>query len=64
MITVTVSASCLRCPWAAGSGDWAAVDRAARRHTAPGHPTVTEAKPSGEWPVPRSRETSTGQAAQ
>ena len=33
MIRLTVTASCLRCPWTA-AGDWADVDRAAQKHTA------------------------------
>jgi len=50
MITLAVSARCLRCPWsAAGPGsDWDAIDRAAEKHTKakPGHPTSTVAKPA------------------
>ena len=39
MITVTASAHCLRCDWSV-SGEWAATDRAAERHTRTAkHPT-------------------------
>jgi hypothetical protein len=40
-VTITVTAACQRCGWTAGPGAWAAVDRAAEKHTAAGHPTVT-----------------------
>ena len=46
MITVTASASCLRCPWTAGPGDWAEVDKAAEKHSKAGHPTATAARPA------------------
>ena len=47
MITVTATASCLRCGWTAGPGDWAEVDKAAEAHTRKtGHPTGTSAKPT------------------
>lgn len=45
-ITLTASASCLRCDWTA-SGDWADVDRGAEKHArSTGHPTMTSAKPA------------------
>ena len=40
MITVTVTAACLRCDWTAGPGAWAA-----EKHTSLGHPTATKAEP-------------------
>jgi hypothetical protein len=48
VITLTVTASCLRCDWTAGpvpSAGWATVERAAGKHLAPGHPVVTMAVP-------------------
>jgi hypothetical protein len=46
MIKLTASASCLRCDWTAGPGEWAEVDRAAEKHTRTGHPTATSARPA------------------
>ena len=46
MITVTVTAHCLRCEWTT-AGNWADVDKQADKHTkATGHPTATEAVPA------------------
>ena len=46
MITVTASAHCLRCDWSV-SGEWAATDRAAERHTRTAkHPTGVMAVPA------------------
>ena len=42
---MTATARCLRCDWTAGPGPWAAVDRAADKHTRAGHPTATIATP-------------------
>ena len=45
MITVTVTAHCLRCEWTT-AGNWADVDKQADKHTkATDHPTATEAVP-------------------
>ncbi len=44
---ITATASCLRCGWTAGPGDWAGVDKAAEAHTRKtGHPTGTSARPA------------------
>jgi hypothetical protein len=48
MITVTVTAHCLRCDWTAGPGDMAAVDRGAEKHTRAGHATATAAVPASK----------------
>jgi hypothetical protein len=37
---LTATARCLRCPWTE-TGDPAATDKAAERHTAVDHPTAT-----------------------
>ena len=43
---MTATAHCLGCDWTAGPGPAADVDKAADKHTGPGHPTatITEAK--------------------
>jgi hypothetical protein len=41
---ITVTAACHGCPWTAGPGQWATVDRAAEKHTKAGHPTATLAE--------------------
>ena len=47
MITLTAAARCHACPWTAGPGEWADVDKAAERHVkTAGHPTGTEARPA------------------
>jgi hypothetical protein len=46
MITVTATARCHACPWTAGPGSWAEVDRLAERHTKAGHPTGVTARPT------------------
>jgi hypothetical protein len=45
VITLTATANCLRCPWSAGPGNQATVDKQAERHTRVGHPTATLATP-------------------
>lgn len=37
---LAAAARCLRCPWTA-EGDPVAIDKAADKHTAVGHPTAT-----------------------
>jgi hypothetical protein len=39
--TLTATARCLACPWTAGPGTPADIDRQAERHTGRGHPTAT-----------------------
>ena len=46
MITLTIAARCLRCGWTAPPGTMADADRAAEKHTSPGHPTATIAEPA------------------
>lgn len=45
MTSVTAAARCLRCSWTS-AGAWAAVDKAADKHTAVDHPTATVATPA------------------
>lgn len=47
---MTAIAHCLRCGWTAGPGAVPAVDRAADKHTSPGHPTATIATPARRTP--------------
>ena len=46
MTTVTATASCLRCDWTAGPGDWTEVDKQAEKHAKTGHPVMTSAMPA------------------
>ena len=46
MIAVTATAQCLRCPWTAGPGSQADIDRLAEKHAKRGHPTATSAVPA------------------
>ena len=47
MTAITVTARCHGCDWTAGPAPWPDVDKAAEKHTATGHPTVTMAEPVG-----------------
>lgn len=46
-VALEVTASCAGCPWtvAGPSSDWDAIQRAADRHLAPGHPVGVTAVP-------------------
>lgn len=47
LVSLTAAASCGGCPWTA-AGTPAGTDKAAQKHTATGHPTVTESRPAEE----------------
>lgn len=49
MPSTVTAAHCLRCDWAE-TGDPAAVDKAAEKHTTrpPNHPTATVTRPAGD----------------
>ena len=41
MVHLTASALCLRCEWETEPDTMASTDKAAEKHTATGHPTMT-----------------------
>jgi hypothetical protein len=46
MTTLTATAHCHGCDWTTGPATMAAADKAAEKHTRPGHPTATMATPA------------------
>ena len=47
---MTATAHCLGCDWTAGPEPAGDTDRAAGKHTAPGHPTATVMTPTAKGP--------------